>query len=97
MEEFLRLHPAVLQAAVLGVPEPRLGEVGLAFVELRPGLDITERELQQYCKRSLANFKVPRFIRFRDKIPTTVTGKVEKQDLKKEALALVTAAPGASA
>ncbi len=88
VEEFLRMHPAVLQAAILGVPEPRLGEVGLAFVEIRPGNAVTEVELQRYCRKNLANFKVPRIIKFRESIPMTATGKVEKHKLKNEALAI---------
>ena len=87
VEEFLRGHPAVLHAAVLGVPDPRLDEVGLAFVELRAGATASEQELKDYCRRNLANFKVPRHIRFRQGLPLTVSGRVEKHRLRNDALA----------
>lgn len=91
VEEFLRMHPAVLQAAILGVPDARLGEVGFAFIEVRPGFAATEQELRDYCRMNLANFKVPRFIKFRDGIPMTITGKVEKHKLQDEAIAIANA------
>ena len=86
VEEFLREHPAVLHAAVFGVPDPRLEEVGFAYVELRDGMMATEEELQQHCRRNLANFKTPRYIRFRRNLPLTVTGRVEKRNVIPDAL-----------
>jgi acyl-CoA synthetase (AMP-forming)/AMP-acid ligase II len=86
VEEFLREHPAVLHAAVFGVPDPRLEEVGFAYVELREGMTATEEELQQHCRRNLANFKTPRYIRFRKDLPLTVTGRVEKRNIIPDAL-----------
>ena len=86
VEEFLREHPAVLHAAVFGVPDPRLEEVGFAYVELRDGMTATEDELQQHCRRNLANFKTPRYIRFRKNLPLTVTGRVEKRNIIPDAL-----------
>ncbi len=86
VEEFLREHPAVLHAAVFGVPDPRLEEVGFAFIELRDGMNATEQELQQHCRRNLANFKTPRYIRFRKNLPLTVTGRVEKRNIIPDAL-----------
>jgi acyl-CoA synthetase (AMP-forming)/AMP-acid ligase II len=81
VEEFLREHPAVLHAAVFGVPDPRLEEVGFAYVELRDGADVSEEVLRAHCRKNLANFKVPRHIRFRRNLPMTITGRVEKRHL----------------
>lgn len=81
VEEFLREHPAVLHAAVFGVPDPRMEEVGFAYVELREGASADEEALQQYCRKNLANFKTPRYVRFKTNLPLTVTGRVEKRYL----------------
>ena len=89
VEEFLRSHPAVLHADVMGVPDSRLGEVGFAFVELRPSASTTCEELQAFCRENLANFKVPHYIQFRKNLPITASGRVIKYSLLDEALALV--------
>ncbi len=85
VEEFLRGHPAVLHAAVLGVPDPRLDEVGFAYIEPRSGHDVQPADLQAYCRANLANFKVPRYVQIRKGLPLTVSGRVEKHKLKDEA------------
>jgi acyl-CoA synthetase (AMP-forming)/AMP-acid ligase II len=82
IERFMSAHPAVGQIAVIGVPDERLGEVGKAFVVLRPGKTATERELIDWARASIANFKVPRSIEFRDALPTSPQGKVVKDQLR---------------
>jgi acyl-CoA synthetase (AMP-forming)/AMP-acid ligase II len=66
------------------VPDERLGEVGKAFVVLRPGASATEPELIAWARASIANFKVPRSIEFRDSLPTSPQGKVVKDALRRE-------------
>lgn len=71
-------HPAVAQAYVVGVPDPRLGEVGFAFVQTHRGAAVSEAEIVQFCKGRLADFKVPRHVRFVDDFPLTATGKIQR-------------------
>ena len=64
--------------ACFGVPDPALGEVLCAWVQLRPGMQASEQEIQEFCKNQIAHYKVPRYVRFVDAFPMTVTGKVQK-------------------
>lgn len=82
IERLLSAHPAVGQIAVIGVPDERLGEVGKAFVVLRPGTTATEAELIAWARQNIANFKVPRSIEFRTSLPTSAQGKVVKDHLR---------------
>lgn len=84
IESVLVRHEAVAEAAVIGVPDQRLGEVGRAYVRLRPGRRATAEELIAHCRDALANFKVPREVVFVDDFPRTAAGKVRKVDLRKE-------------
>jgi fatty-acyl-CoA synthase len=78
VEGFLLRHEKVKQAVAVGVPEPRLGEVVVAFVELKSGMEATEAEIIAYCKADLAGFKVPRQVRFVTEWPMTGAGKIQK-------------------
>jgi fatty-acyl-CoA synthase len=78
VEEFLYCHPAIEDVQVIGVPDARYGEELCAWVRLRRGQDLTEDELKAYCAGKIAHFKVPRYVRFTDEFPMTVTGKVQK-------------------
>ncbi len=78
VEEFLYTHPAVEDVQVIGVPDARYGEELCAWVRLRRGQELTEDELRAYCAGQIAHFKVPRYVRFTDEFPMTVTGKVQK-------------------
>ncbi|MCP5149609.1 MAG: AMP-binding protein [Chromatiales bacterium] len=78
IEEVLYTHPKVDQAEVIGVPDPRYGEEVCAWVKLRAGETCSEEELRAFCRERMAHFKVPRYLRFVDAFPTTVTGKVQK-------------------
>lgn len=84
IERMLSQHPAVGQAAVLGVPDARLGEVGKAFVVLRPGVTATEAELIEWARANMANYKTPRSVEIRGSLPVSPQGKVLKRALEKE-------------
>ncbi len=81
VEEVLYAHPAVLEAAAVGLPDARRGEVVKAFVALRPGASATADELIAHCARSLARYKVPAAVEFRPELPKTLVGKVLRRAL----------------
>jgi fatty-acyl-CoA synthase len=78
VEEYLYTHPAVQDVQVFGVPDPRYGEELCAWVKLRSDASVTATELQAYCQGKIAHQKIPRYIRFVDVFPMTVTGKMQK-------------------
>lgn len=82
IENLLLGHPDVARAAVVGVPDDRLGEVGAAFVVLHPGTDLDADRLITWCRRHMANYKVPRRIEFVDALPVNASGKVLKNELR---------------
>ena len=81
IENMLLGHPDVAQAAVVGVPDERLGEVGRAFIVPRPGAAIDPDELIAWCRERMANYKVPRSVVLRESFPMNATGKVMKDEL----------------
>jgi long-chain acyl-CoA synthetase len=81
IEDTLHAHPAVAEAAVVGVPNARLGEEVKAYVTLKAGASVTGPELIAFCKERLAAYKYPRFIEFRSELPKNATGKVLKDEL----------------
>lgn len=78
IEKIMLTHPAILQAAVLGMPDERLGEVGIAHIVLKPGLQVREDDIIAWTRERMANFKVPRRVVIHDHLPMTATGKVQK-------------------
>jgi len=84
IEGIMVRHPHVAQVAVVGVPDERLGEVGMAFVVARPGTTIDPDELVAWCGEHMANFKVPRRVRVVDGLPLNPTGKVMKFKLRQQ-------------
>jgi acyl-CoA synthetase (AMP-forming)/AMP-acid ligase II len=86
IEAHLMTHPSVLIAQAVGIPDPRLEEVPVAFVELRAGAEASEEELIAYCEGAIARFKVPRHVRFVDEWPMSAT-KVQKFRLREQILA----------
>lgn len=85
IEEFLYGHPDIQDVQVFGVPDARLGEQVCAWIRLREGSAVTVASIQDYCRRHLAYFKLPHYVRFVDAFPMTVTGKVQKY-LMREAM-----------
>jgi fatty-acyl-CoA synthase len=85
VEGYLLGHPAVQNVAVVGYPDPRLIEVGVAFVQRAPGETLTESEVITHCKGKIASFKIPRHVIFVDSLPMTTTGKVQKAKLRETA------------
>lgn len=84
VEDVLFEHPGVLEAAVIGVPDQYRGETVKAFVVLKEGRNVTEKELDQHCRARLAAYKVPRLYEFREELPKTSIGKVLKRTLLEE-------------
>jgi long-chain acyl-CoA synthetase len=82
VEDLLYEHPAVREAAVVGVPDPYRGETITAFVSLKPGELASERELIAFCKSKLAAYKYPRTIAILDDLPKTATGKILRRELR---------------
>jgi len=78
IEEFLYTHPDIQEAAVFGVPDQRFGEQVAVWVQRRDGAALDVDALQQYCQDQIAHFKVPRYVKFVDEFPMTVTGKIQK-------------------
>jgi fatty-acyl-CoA synthase len=78
IEAYLFTHPKISQVAVLGLPDEKLGEEIAVWVQLHVDESMNEEELRDFCREGLAHFKVPRFIRFVDEFPMTVTGKIQK-------------------
>jgi len=78
VEEFLLTHPDVAVVSVFGVPDEKYGEEACAWVILRPGREMTEEGLREYCRERIAHYKVPRYVRFVDAMPLTATGKPQK-------------------
>jgi fatty-acyl-CoA synthase len=84
VEEFLYTHPKVQDVQCFGVPDRKFGEELCAAIILRAGVEATEEEIRKFCEGRIAHYKVPRYIRFVDSFPTTVTGKVQKFMLRAE-------------
>ncbi len=84
IEEVLRLHPKVLEAVALGIPDAMRGEVVGAAVRLKPGESATEWELKQLCLENLANYKVPKQVIFRESFPRATDGKIDKAQLRQQ-------------
>jgi fatty-acyl-CoA synthase len=81
VERVLARHPAVYEAAVVGVPDAKWGEAVTAVVELRPGAEVSESELIEYVKSQLARYKAPKRVAF-EQLPRTSTGKIQKHRLR---------------
>ena len=88
VENALCRHPAVAEAAVIGVPDPKRGEVGRAVVVPKPGKAPTEAELLAHCAASLARYKVPRSVAFAEALPRNAVGKVHKPTLRRQFAAI---------
>ncbi|RIK37045.1 MAG: AMP-binding protein [Chloroflexi bacterium] len=87
IEEFLYRHPKIRDVQVIGVPDEKYGEEVMAWVILKPGEGASEDELREFCRDKIAYYKVPRYWRFTDSFPMTVTGKVQKYKMREMAVA----------
>ena len=94
IEEFLYTHPSVESAQAVGVPDPKFGEEVCVWIRLRRGATVTADEIRSFCKSRLAYFKVPRYVKFVDEFPLTVTGKVQKFRIREQAIEEYGLGPG---
>ena len=85
IEDFLYTHPAVSDVQVIGVPDERYGEEVMAWVKLKEGEQLDEPALKAFCQGRIAHFKVPRYIKFVEEFPMTVTGKIQKFKMREAA------------
>jgi fatty-acyl-CoA synthase len=84
IEEFLFRHPAVLDVAVVGVPDAKYGEAVCACIQVRGGMLVTEEEVREFCRAQIAHYKVPRYVRFVTGFPLTISGKVQKYLIREQ-------------
>jgi fatty-acyl-CoA synthase len=84
IEEFLCRHPRIQSAQVVGVPDSRYGEELCACIVTRPGHDLSEDEVRDFCKGNIAHYKVPKYVKIVEGYPMTVTGKVQKFQLRED-------------
>jgi len=78
IEEFFYRHPQIQDVQVIGVPDPRYGEELCAWIKLRPHATVTPEDIRAFCQGQIAHYKIPRYIKFVDEFPMTVTGKIQK-------------------
>lgn len=86
IENFLMTNPKISMVAVVGVPDRRLGEVGMAFIKLKEGQTATEEEIIKFAREKMANYKAPKYVKFVTDFPMTPTGKIQKFILKEQAI-----------
>jgi fatty-acyl-CoA synthase len=87
VEEFLYGHPEIEDVQVVGVPDVKYGEELCAWVKLRPGSELTAEQVREFCSGKIAHYKIPRYVRFTDGFPMTVTGKVQKFKMRETSVA----------
>jgi fatty-acyl-CoA synthase len=86
IEEFLYTHPAVQDVQVIGVPDEKYGEEVMAWVILKEGQQVSEEQIRDFCRGKIAHHKVPRYVKFTDGFPMTVTGKIQKFKMRETAV-----------
>jgi fatty-acyl-CoA synthase len=82
IEEFLFSHPQIVDVQVIGVPDEKYGEEVMAWIKLKEGEMASEEEIKEYCKGKIAHYKIPRYIKFVEEFPMTVTGKIRKVEMR---------------
>jgi fatty-acyl-CoA synthase len=85
IEEFLYKHPKVADVQVIGVPDKKYGEELCAWIKLKAGQTCTDEEIRSFCQGQIAHYKIPRYVKFVDAFPMTVTGKIQKYLMREEA------------
>jgi fatty-acyl-CoA synthase len=83
IEEFLYRHPKILEAQVFGVPDAKFGEEVAVWIQLREGEQASAEEIREFCRGEIAHYKIPRYVRFVDEFPMTVTGKIQKFQMRR--------------
>lgn len=86
IEEFLYTHPQIQDVQVIGLPDLKYGEEIMAWVKLTPGADVTEQEIRDFCRGKIAHYKIPRYVKFVNDFPMTVTGKVQKFMMQEQSI-----------
>jgi fatty-acyl-CoA synthase len=86
IEEFLYKHPQIADVQVIGVPDERYGEELMAWIVRRPGAELSDDDVRDCCRGQIAHFKIPRYVKFVDSFPMTVTGKVQKFKMREAAI-----------
>jgi fatty-acyl-CoA synthase len=86
IEEFLYTHPNISDVQVIGVPDPKYGEEIVAWIKLKPGVQMSEEEVKTFCRGKIAHYKVPRYIKFVEAFPMTVTGKIQKFLMREQSI-----------
>ncbi|XP_076446786.1 medium-chain acyl-CoA ligase ACSF2, mitochondrial-like isoform X2 [Babylonia areolata] len=86
IEQMLYHHPKVMEVQVVGVPDERMGEEICAWIQVNQGETVTETEIKDFCKEKIARFKIPRYIKFVESFPMTVTGKIQKFKIREQAI-----------
>jgi fatty-acyl-CoA synthase len=89
IEEFLFTHDSIRDVAVVGVPNEKYGEEVCAFIQLKNQPDISEMEIQEFCKKGISRFKIPKYVFFTEEFPMTASGKIRKVELREMAQHLV--------
>jgi long-chain acyl-CoA synthetase len=89
IEEVLYQHPKVMDAVIIGIPDPYRGETVKAFVVAKPGVELTEKEILDFCKTRLAAYKMPKVVELRESLPKTMVGKVLRRELRAEELSKI--------
>jgi fatty-acyl-CoA synthase len=85
IEEFLYTHPKISDVQVIGVPDPKYGEEIMAWIKVKADEQLTEEEVKAFCKGKIAHYKVPRYVKFVEVFPMTVTGKIQKFLMRQQA------------
>ena len=86
IEEFLYTHDAIADVQVIGIPSEKYGEEVMAWVKTKTGSSLTEDELFQFCNNKIAHYKIPKYWKFVDSFPMTITGKVRKVEMRETAI-----------
>ncbi len=86
IEEFLYSHPQVADVQVVGVPDLKYGEEVMAWIKLKEGQAASVEEIREFCRSRIAHYKIPRYVKFVDEFPMTVTGKIQKYKMRAVAI-----------
>ncbi|MXW59120.1 MAG: AMP-binding protein [Acidimicrobiia bacterium] len=86
IEEYLYRHPDVVEVQVIGVPDARYGEEVMAWLQLRDGAALDADDIKEFCRGQIAHYKIPRYIKFTDEFPMTITGKIQKYLMREQSI-----------